>query len=94
MKVYSGGGAGLPAATGGQTVFIGPTLPEEGRGRIIVQPEPDDEEQQDPLAYMLNTGLQPMISNATNAKCSNRGWCWRVKRIFKKSRSTRVRCRI
>ena len=55
-----GGGAGLPAATGGQSVFIGPTLPEEEEEEVIVQ-EPDDEEQTDPLAYMLNTGLQPIF---------------------------------
>jgi len=55
-----GGGAGLPAATGGGDVFIGPTLPEEEEV-IIPQPEEDDEEQTDPLAYMLNTGLQPIF---------------------------------
>ena len=36
---FSGGGAGLPAATGGQTVFIGPTLAEEEEDEeeIVVQ---------------------------------------------------------
>jgi len=56
-----GGGAGLPAATGGGDVFIGPTLPEEEEEVIIPQPEEEDEEQTDPLAYMLNTGLQPIF---------------------------------
>ena len=58
---FRSGGAGLPAATGGGDVFIGPTLPEEEEEVIIPQPEEEDEEQTDPLAYMLNTGLQPIF---------------------------------
>ena len=58
---FGGGGAGLPAVTGGADVFIGPTLPEEEEEVIIPQPEEDDEEQKDPMAYMLNQGFQPIF---------------------------------
>ena len=42
---FSGGGAGLPAATGGQSVFIGPTLPEEEDEEEIVVQDPGQAEE-------------------------------------------------
>ena len=57
-----GGGAGLPAATGGQTVFIGPTLPEEEDEEEVTTPEQEPEMGgRDPMEYMLNTGFQPIF---------------------------------
>ena len=57
-----GGGAGLPAATGGQTVFIGPTLPEEENEEEVTTPEQEPEMGgRDPMEYMLNTGFQPIF---------------------------------
>ena len=59
---FSGGGAGLPAATGGQTVFIGPTLPEEEDEEEVTTPEEELEiGGRDPMEYMLNTGFQPIF---------------------------------
>ena len=77
-----GGGAGLPAATGGQSVFIGPTLPEEKEEEVIVQ-EPDDEEQTDPLAYMLNTGLQPIFPMPQMQKVPTEGGVGELREFLK-----------
>ena len=77
-----GGGAGLPAATGGQSVFIGPTLPEEEEEEVIVQ-EPDDEEQTDPLAYMLNTGLQPIFPMPQMQKVPTEGGVGELREFLK-----------
>ena len=85
-----GGGAGLPlAATGGLSVFIGPTLPEEEDEEVIVQ-DPGDEEQ----TRSISVSMPEHRSSDLFFQChnfnvlANRGWCWRVtKFIFRKSRS-------
>ena len=83
-----GGGAGLPAATGGGDVFIGPTLPEEEEEVIIPQPEEEDEKQTDPMAYMLNQGFQPIFPMPQMRKVPTEGGVGEL-REFLKSRGAR-----
>tara|TARA_A100001035_G_scaffold139820_1_gene109865 strand:+ start:657 stop:2264 length:1608 start_codon:yes stop_codon:yes gene_type:complete len=51
---FSGGGAGLPAATGGQTVFMGPTLPEEEDEEEIVVQDPGPTAEEIPMPMFGN----------------------------------------
>ena len=79
-----GGGAGLPAATGGQTVFIGPTLPEEEDEEEVTTPEQEPEMGgRDPMEYMLNTGFQPIFPMPQMQKVPTAGGVGELREFLK-----------
>ena len=79
-----GGGAGLPAATGGQSVFIGPTLPEEEDEEEVTTPEQEPEMGgRDPMEYMLNTGFQPIFPMPQMQKVPTAGGVGELREFLK-----------
>ena len=81
---FSGGGAGLPAATGGQSVFIGPTLPEEEDEEEVTTPEQEPEMGgRDPMDYMLNTGFQPIFPMPQMQKVPTEGGVEELREFLK-----------
>jgi hypothetical protein len=82
---FSGGGsAGLPAATGGQSVFIGPTLPEEEDEEEVTTPEQEPEMGgRDPMDYMLNTGFQPIFPMPQMQKVPTEGGVGELREFLK-----------
>ena len=83
---FSGGGsAGLPAATGGQSVFIGPTLPEEeDEEEEVTTPEQEPEMGgRDPMDYMLNTGFQPIFPMPQMQKVPTEGGVGKLREFLK-----------